>query len=290
MTRFQQTCGPVMAKGVEDTAFYRYLRLAALNEVGGDPGRFGLPVAEFHEACAAQQRDWPLSQTTLSTHDTKRSEDVRARLVLLAQAPREWGEAVVRWTELGARHRSAAGPDRATELLVWQSLLGCLADQRRPGGGVRREGHPRGQGPHVVGGPGAGVRRGRAGVRPGRRSGTRRSSASWTRSPSGCARRGRPRCWRRSWCSSRCRASPTPTRAPSCRTCRWSTRTTGGRSTRRPAAPAWPTSRPRRPSSGSPRPRCGCGGTTRSGSWRTRRTSRWTPASARWRSSGPARS
>lgn len=125
VTRFQQTCGPVMAKGVEDTAFYRYLRLAALNEVGGDPGRFGLPVAEFHEACAAQQRDWPVSQTTLSTHDTKRSEDVRARLVLLAQEPREWGETVVRWTALAARHRSAAGPDRGTELLVWQSLLGA---------------------------------------------------------------------------------------------------------------------------------------------------------------------
>jgi len=125
VVRFQQTCGPVMAKGVEDTAFYRYLRLAALNEVGGDPGRFGVPVQEFHEACAAAQRDWPLSQTVLSTHDTKRSEDVRARLVLLAQVPTEWGEQLVRWTALAARHRSPAGPDRATELLVWQSLLGA---------------------------------------------------------------------------------------------------------------------------------------------------------------------
>jgi len=125
VTRFQQTCGPVMAKGVEDTAFYRYLRLSALNEVGGDPGRFGLPLAEFHALCAAQQADWPLSQTTLSTHDTKRSEDVRARLVLLAQCPQEWGEAVARWSALAARHRSAAGPDRATEQLVWQSLVGA---------------------------------------------------------------------------------------------------------------------------------------------------------------------
>ena len=125
VTRFQQTCGPVMAKGVEDTAFYRYLRFAALNEVGGDPGRFGLPAREFHEACRAQQADWPLSQTTLSTHDTKRSEDVRARLVLLAQCPREWGEAVVRWAALAQAHRSPAGPDKATELLVWQSLLGA---------------------------------------------------------------------------------------------------------------------------------------------------------------------
>jgi len=125
VTRFQQTCGPVMAKGVEDTAFYRYLRLAAVNEVGGDPGRLGLPVEEFHRACEAQQADWPLSQTALSTHDTKRSEDVRARLVLLAQCPREWGEAVVRWTALAARHRRPAGPDRGTELLIWQSLVGA---------------------------------------------------------------------------------------------------------------------------------------------------------------------
>ncbi len=125
VTRFQQTCGPVMAKGVEDTAFYRYLRLAALNEVGGDPGRFGVPAAEFHAAGAVAQRDWPVAQTALSTHDTKRSEDVRARLVLLSQCPAEWGEAVVRWSALAARHRSPAGPDRATELLVWQTLLGA---------------------------------------------------------------------------------------------------------------------------------------------------------------------
>jgi (1->4)-alpha-D-glucan 1-alpha-D-glucosylmutase len=125
VTRFQQTCGPVMAKGVEDTAFYRYLRLSGLNEVGGDPGRFGLPVQEFHGACATQQRDWPLSMTTLSTHDTKRSEDVRARLVLLSQAPEEWGEAVVRLGALVARHRGPDGPDRATEQLVLQTLVGA---------------------------------------------------------------------------------------------------------------------------------------------------------------------
>jgi (1->4)-alpha-D-glucan 1-alpha-D-glucosylmutase len=81
--RFQQTSGMVMAKGVEDTAFYRYLRLSALNEVGGDPGRFGLPVEQFHQACTAMQESWPLAMTTLSTHDTKRSEDVRARLAVL---------------------------------------------------------------------------------------------------------------------------------------------------------------------------------------------------------------
>jgi (1->4)-alpha-D-glucan 1-alpha-D-glucosylmutase len=125
VTRFQQTCGPVMAKGVEDTAFYRYLRLSALNEVGGDPGRFGLPLADFHAACAAAARDWPLSMTALSTHDTKRSEDVRARLVLLSECAVEWGDAVTGWAALAARHRSPAGPDAATEQLVFQTLVGA---------------------------------------------------------------------------------------------------------------------------------------------------------------------
>jgi (1->4)-alpha-D-glucan 1-alpha-D-glucosylmutase len=125
VTRFQQTCGPVMAKGVEDTAFYRYLRLSALNEVGGDPGRFGLSVSRFHEACAQRQALWPLSMTTLSTHDTKRSEDVRARLVLLAQDPGAWREAVTTWSELAARHHVGGWPDSATEQLIWQTLVGA---------------------------------------------------------------------------------------------------------------------------------------------------------------------
>jgi (1->4)-alpha-D-glucan 1-alpha-D-glucosylmutase len=125
VTRFQQTCGPVMAKGVEDTAFYRYLRLSALNEVGGDPGTFGTSVDDFHAACAQMQQSWPLSMTTLSTHDTKRSEDVRARLVLLSQCPTEWGDAVTQWSAAAARHRSPAGPDPVTEQLIWQSLLGA---------------------------------------------------------------------------------------------------------------------------------------------------------------------
>ena len=125
VTRFQQTCGPVMAKGLEDTAFYRYLRLSALNEVGGDPGRFGLSLRHFHDANTARQRDWPLSMTTLSTHDTKRSEDVRARLVLLSQCPQEWSDRVTRWAALAAGHRSSAGPDAATEQLIWQTLVGA---------------------------------------------------------------------------------------------------------------------------------------------------------------------
>ncbi len=120
VTRFQQTCGPVMAKGVEDTAFYRYLPLAALCEVGGDPSVFGTSVPDFHAWCAGQHEHWPLSMTTLSTHDTKRSEDVRARLVLLSQQPASWAAAVDRWTGMLTERL-----DRPTELLVWQSLLGA---------------------------------------------------------------------------------------------------------------------------------------------------------------------
>ncbi len=125
VTRFQQTCGPVMAKGVEDTAFYRYARFTALNEVGGDPGRFGLSQQDFHDACRQRLSDWPLSMTALSTHDTKRSEDVRARLVLLSQCPEAWVDAVQKWSHLAEGHRTAAGPDPATEQLIWQTLVGA---------------------------------------------------------------------------------------------------------------------------------------------------------------------
>ncbi|MDQ6648732.1 MAG: malto-oligosyltrehalose synthase [Actinomycetota bacterium] len=125
VTRFQQTCGPVMAKGVEDTAFYRYHRLDALNEVGGDPGRFGISPSEFHAAAAATQRDWPVSMTTLSTHDTKRSEDVRARLALLSEIPQRWGDAVVAWTAHNERYRAGGPLDRNTEYLLYQTLVGA---------------------------------------------------------------------------------------------------------------------------------------------------------------------
>jgi (1->4)-alpha-D-glucan 1-alpha-D-glucosylmutase len=124
--RFQQTCGPVMAKGVEDTAFYRWHALASLNEVGGDPTRFGVSVQEWHEYCAETQQSWPCTMTTLSTHDTKRSEDVRARLAVLAEIPGEWAGALADWRALAAPHRSEAGwPDAATEYLVWQILVGA---------------------------------------------------------------------------------------------------------------------------------------------------------------------
>ena len=118
-TRVQQTSGMVMAKGVEDTAFYRYNRLVALNEVGGDPDRFGVSPAEFHDRNAGRVASWPRTMTTLSTHDTKRSEDVRARLAVLAEIPDEWAPRFRRWA---AAHPL---PDRSLDLLAWQNLVGA---------------------------------------------------------------------------------------------------------------------------------------------------------------------
>jgi (1->4)-alpha-D-glucan 1-alpha-D-glucosylmutase len=125
VTRFQQTAGPVMAKGVEDTAFYRYHRLIAINEVGGDPAVFGTSPDEFHAASAARQANWPESMTTLTTHDTKRNEDVRARLAVLSEVPHLWTEAVRRWSTTADAYRSPAGPDRNSEYLLWQTLAGA---------------------------------------------------------------------------------------------------------------------------------------------------------------------
>ena len=123
VVRFQQTCGPVMAKGVEDTAFYRWLRLTALNEVGGDPVHLGITPDELHAWCARAQRDWPDAMTTLSTHDTKRSEDVRARLFALSEVPELWGRAVSEWRAATASYRPSL-LDANTEYLIWQTLVG----------------------------------------------------------------------------------------------------------------------------------------------------------------------
>jgi (1->4)-alpha-D-glucan 1-alpha-D-glucosylmutase len=117
--RFQQLTGPVMAKGVEDTAFYVFNRLVSLNEVGGDPSRFGVSVEDFHAAMAEAQRDRPAAMLTTSTHDTKRSEDVRARIALLSEIPDQWAAAVRRWS---ARQ---PGPDPNTAYLFWQTLVGA---------------------------------------------------------------------------------------------------------------------------------------------------------------------
>ena len=125
LQRFQQTCGPVMAKGVEDTAFYRYARLLALNEVGGDPGRFGTSPALLHEAAVEAAAVWPASMTTLSTHDTKRSEDVRARLALLSEIPERWAERVSGWIAGGGSDRDDLLPDRVAEYFLHQTLFGA---------------------------------------------------------------------------------------------------------------------------------------------------------------------
>ncbi len=123
--RFQQATGPVMAKGVEDTAFYRFNRLVSLNEVGGDPGRFGTTVEEFHAYNHRIAEDWPSTLLATSTHDTKRSEDVRARISLLSEIPDQWAGAVQRWSAMNAAHRTDGLPDANAEYLLYQVLVGA---------------------------------------------------------------------------------------------------------------------------------------------------------------------
>jgi (1->4)-alpha-D-glucan 1-alpha-D-glucosylmutase len=125
VTLFQQVCGPVMAKGVEDTAFYRWSRLLALNEVGGEPDQFGLDVTGFHSFAARLARDWPASMTTLSTHDTKRQEDVRARLAVLAEIPGAWAGQAAAWHGRAAVLAAGRLPEPDTEYLLWQTLVGA---------------------------------------------------------------------------------------------------------------------------------------------------------------------
>jgi (1->4)-alpha-D-glucan 1-alpha-D-glucosylmutase len=122
--RFAQLSSPVMAKGVEDTAFYRYHRLISLNEVGGDPSVFGASPEHFHRAMAEAAERWPETMLTLSTHDTKRSGDVRARLNLLSELPDAWQEAVQRWTARNAVHKHGEWPDANVEYLLYQTLVG----------------------------------------------------------------------------------------------------------------------------------------------------------------------
>jgi (1->4)-alpha-D-glucan 1-alpha-D-glucosylmutase len=123
--RFGQLTGPAMAKGVEDTTFYCYNRLVALNEVGGNPSHFSCSVAEFHQAAQKALADWPHSMLGSSTHDTKRSEDVRARLVLLSEIPEQWIETVQRWSQMNEKYRFQGWPDRNAEYLYYQTLVGA---------------------------------------------------------------------------------------------------------------------------------------------------------------------
>ncbi|HEY8583440.1 MAG TPA: hypothetical protein VIL49_10855, partial [Capillimicrobium sp.] len=129
VTRFQQTSPPVTAKGIEDTAFYRYNRLLALNEVGGDPARFGVSVADFHAGNAERSRRFPRNLLITQTHDTKRGGDTRARIGALSWLADEWGERVARWRELTRGLRTEVGgrpaPDDNELWLVFQTLVGA---------------------------------------------------------------------------------------------------------------------------------------------------------------------
>jgi (1->4)-alpha-D-glucan 1-alpha-D-glucosylmutase len=139
--RWQQFTGPVMAKGLEDTAFYAHHSLISRNEVGGDPLREGPPysLADFHGILKDQNEHWPYAMNTTSTHDTKRSEDVRARINVLSELPREWKERLSRWSRWNREKRTDVGgrevPTRAEEVLLYQTLLGAwpLEEEEREG-------------------------------------------------------------------------------------------------------------------------------------------------------------
>lgn len=127
--KFQQTTSPVTAKGLEDTAFYRYNRLISLNEVGGEPERFGVSLSHLHDRMQERQQRWPHAFSSTSTHDTKRSEDVRARINVLSELPKEWRTTVGRWHRLNRRKKRLLDdqkvPDRNEEYLLYQTLIGC---------------------------------------------------------------------------------------------------------------------------------------------------------------------
>ncbi len=123
--RFQQFTSPVMAKGVEDTAFYCFNRLTALCEVGGDPGRDGLSLEDFHAYQVKVQKTHPSTMTTLSTHDTKRADDVRARLAVLSEIPHEFADAIQRWATQNEAKKQKDLPDRNSEYFLYQTLIGA---------------------------------------------------------------------------------------------------------------------------------------------------------------------
>jgi (1->4)-alpha-D-glucan 1-alpha-D-glucosylmutase len=127
--KFQQSTGPIMAKALEDTAFYIYNRLAALNEVGGEPQQFGLTINTFHQRNIVRQSDWPATLLATSTHDTKRSEDVRARMVAISEIPQTWRKALRRWRTANRRWKRTIhdleAPDANEECLLYQTLLGA---------------------------------------------------------------------------------------------------------------------------------------------------------------------
>lgn len=126
--RVQQFTGPVMARGLEDTLFYRYVPLSSLNEVGGEPDKFGTSLETFHEKSDVRVRDWPDAMLATSTHDTKRGEDVRARINVLSEMPQDWSAALHRWHSMNLGYRARAGqimaPSHHDEYLLYQTLIG----------------------------------------------------------------------------------------------------------------------------------------------------------------------
>src|SRR5688572_13938545 len=137
--KFQQLTSPVMAKGVEDTAFYRFNRLVSLNDVGGDPGEFGFPPARFHRASSHRARRWPHTMLATSTHDNKRSEDVRLRIDVISEMPGEWRLRLRRWQRMNVGRKvevdGEPAPSANDEYLLYQILLGSLPLGGGPGRG-----------------------------------------------------------------------------------------------------------------------------------------------------------
>src|SRR5205085_1800104 len=140
--KVQQFTGPLMAKSLEDTAFYRYHRLLALNEVGGDPSAKALSIEDFHQMMRARAKDWPHGMTSTATHDTKRGEDARARLIALTEIPGEWTSAVARWKVMNATHLAVYGnmraPSATAEYMLYQALLGAWPPGDRDNSFVER--------------------------------------------------------------------------------------------------------------------------------------------------------
>jgi (1->4)-alpha-D-glucan 1-alpha-D-glucosylmutase len=140
--KVQQLSGPVMAKGLEDTAFYNYNRLISLNEVGGDPGRFGTDIAGFHAQNHSRAEHWPGSLLATSTHDTKRGEDLRARVNVLSEIPEEWCEAALKWSRLNAGKKTLldgeAAPDLNDEYFLYQTLVGAWINEAETADGSER--------------------------------------------------------------------------------------------------------------------------------------------------------
>lgn len=140
--RFQQYTAPVMAKGLEDTSFYAYHRLVSFNEVGGDPRRFGVSVAAFHRVNLERSRRWPHTMLATSSHDSKRSEDVRARIDVLTEVAKEWKEHVMRWSKLNRAKKSKVddvlAPGRNDEYLLYQTLVGAWPVEELDDAGLER--------------------------------------------------------------------------------------------------------------------------------------------------------